>query len=357
MTNIQTHKQNRYNRQIQVPQIGETGQQKLTNAHVAIIGMGGLGCPASLYLAGAGIGKLTLIDHDVVSISNLHRQILYKETDVGKYKTDVAKKTLIELNNDIQIIRHANRLTAGNIDSLLADANVVVDAADNFAISYLLSDYAEKTNKPLVSASVIGVHGYLGVFCNRTNTNIDTGMKGTDTCVPSMRAVFPSPPDVGQDCNSVGVIGTSAGIMGTLQAQEVIRVVLGDTHQLAGKLLSLNLWTHHQSIMDFNSATEPLVIASIIDAKQITAKDITIDVRTAEEINAQPKTPNHIINANILHIPMADFLEDIQATIANHLPKNNPSKRIVLTCTSGQRALNVADKLIEKGFSNVAVWL
>lgn len=339
---------NRYNRQAQVPQIGEEGQSKLAKAHVAIVGMGGLGCPVAQYLAGAGVGKLTLIDHDVVSLSNLHRQILYRESDINHLKAEIAKQRLQALNSEINLIANTVRLTADNIADLLMDATVVVDATDNFAISYLLSDFCMISQKPLVSGSVMGVTGYLGVFCWGLNHQI-----------PSLRAVFPNPPQVGQDCNSIGVVGTSAGIIGTLQAQEVIKVIMGDSAQLAGRLLSVDTWTLRQTIMDFRNANEPSVCAKIIsendinsidDIHSIDEMDWIIDVRSDEEVQRNPKI---LQNVDIHHIPMNKFVDDLIEVIKS-LPTD---KRIVLTCRVGQRALSVADRLIESGFENVAVWL
>lgn len=351
VANTETLKLERYNRQIQVPQIGYDGQEKLANAHVAIIGMGGLGCPVGLYLAGAGVGKLTLIDHDVVSLNNLHRQVLYCEEDVNAFKSETAKKALTDINKEIQVNSHNVKLMPSNIADLLLDVDVLVDATDNFTISYLLSDYAQKNNKPLVSASVMGVVGYVGVYCYGTAAN--------NIRLPSLRAVFPNPPEVGQDCNSIGVIGTASGMMGTLQAQEVMKVILGDSNQLAGRLLSIDLWTYRQSIMDFSNAPEPINKAIIISANQIDESDFIIDVRSHQEVIHQPKIlktkaskAKASKNRQVHHYPMEDnVVNNIMQTV-NDLAIN---RRLVLTCQSGQRALNVADKLIEAGLNHVAV--
>lgn len=348
VADTKTLKLERYNRQIQVPQIGYDGQEKLANAHVAIIGMGGLGCPAGFYLAGAGVGKLTLIDHDVVSLNNLHRQVLYCEEDVNAFKSETAKKALTDINKEIQVNSHNVKLMPSNIADLLLDVDVLVDATDNFTISYLLSDYAQKNNKPLVSASVMGVVGYVGVYCYGTTAT------AKNIRLPSLRAVFPNPPEVGQDCNSIGVIGTASGMMGTLQAQEVMKVILGDSNQLAGRLLSIDLWTYRQSIMDFSNAPEPINKAIIISANQIDESDFIIDVRSHQEVIHQPKILKTKISKNrqVHHYPMEDnVVNNIMQTV-NDLAIN---RRLVLTCQSGQRALNVADKLIEAGLNHVAV--
>ncbi len=321
----------RYNRQIDVEAIGEVGQAKLQHATVGIVGVGGLGCPISMYLVGAGVGNIILIDHDEVSETNLHRQVLYRESDIGKSKAETAKKTLSALNREVTITAIAERLSPDNIDNVLSGVDVIVDATDNFALSYLLSDFARTQQKPLVSASVMKTVGYVGVYCWRSDTNAPC---------PSLRAVFPNPPQAGQDCNSVGVIGTSAGIIGTLQAQEVLKVIVGDSAQLAGRLLYLDIWQCRQTIMDFCSAPEPRVIAEIISENGLRDDDWIIDVRRADEVESKPKNCNQ-------HTPL------LALDVAS-LPRD---KRLVFTCTIGERAISAADKAITAGFERVAVWV
>ena len=171
--------ENRYIRQQLVDKLGPESQDSLSSAHALIIGAGGLGSPVSLFLSGAGVGEITLVDDDVVSLSNLHRQILFQESDIHQPKVSAAKKRLSELNSSIKINAIEERLTIENAASLVSKATVVVDAADNFLVSYLLSDLCLEKRIPLVSASVLTTHGYLGVYC---------GTK--DSLAPSLRAVF-----------------------------------------------------------------------------------------------------------------------------------------------------------------------
>ncbi len=322
---------NRYHRQTLVKTLGDSGQEKLGKAHIGIVGVGGLGCPVSTYLAGAGIGKLTLIDHDSVSLTNLHRQVLFTESDIGKPKAKIAKNTLNDLNRESKIVAVTEALNAANIKRLLVQADVIVDAADNFAISYLLSDFSRKHHKPLVSASVMQTYGYVGVYGFSTYAQM---------ACPSLRAVFPHPPAVGQDCNSVGVMGTAAGMLGILQAQEVIKVILGDASQLAGRLLNVDCWTYRQSIMDFNQAPEPEHWVKIIAASDITPSDWVIDVRSEDEAQKQPQPCSQQTPGEALAI--------------NRLPHD---KRLVFTCAAGQRALFFADKALQAGHHDVAVRL
>jgi len=156
---------NRYIRQQLVDKLGVESQAKLANARVLIVGVGGLGSPVSTLLAGAGVGEIVLVDDDVVSLSNLHRQTLFTESDVGELKVKAAKKRLSDINSDISIKVVAERLTIDNANQLTSQSTVVVDAADNFLTSYLLSDLCFEQRIPLVSASVLTTHGYLGVYC------------------------------------------------------------------------------------------------------------------------------------------------------------------------------------------------
>ncbi|MBS9777720.1 MAG: HesA/MoeB/ThiF family protein [Gammaproteobacteria bacterium] len=319
----------RYHRQMMVDKLGVLGQDKLISSHVAVVGLGGLGSPLCLYLAGAGVGKLTLVDHDDVSLTNLHRQVLYREHDTNQSKAEIAKKTLSELNGQIEIVSSNQPVNASNIDDMFDGVDVIVDAADNFAISYLLSDYAYEHHKPLVSASVMQTYGYVGVYCYSSFSQ---------KVLPSMRAIFSHPPDVGVDCNSVGVIGTSAGIIAMLQAQEVIKVIVGDKEQLAGKLLNFDCWNYRQSIIDFNSAPEPNNKIHIVASANLTNDDWVIDVRTVDEAEKDPKVSDQ-------HIPLKEMN-------VKTLPKD---KRLIFICASGQRALYAADKALQNNFENVGI--
>ena len=202
---------NRYIRQQLVAQLGSESQELLANARVLIVGAGGLGSPVSTLLAGAGVGEITLIDDDDVSLSNLHRQTLYTESDIGELKVNAAQKRLSAINSDINIKVIAERLNLDNAAQLVAESTVVVDAADNFLTSYLLSDLCFEKRIPLVSASVLTTHGYLGVYC---------GTK--EKPAPSLRAVFPAPSSDVNNCNTAGVTGPSVGLIGSYQAQEVL---------------------------------------------------------------------------------------------------------------------------------------
>lgn len=310
--------------------MGLESAKQLAQARVLIVGSGGLGSPVSLFLAGAGVGEITLIDPDTVSLSNLHRQILFQETDVNQSKVERAKARLTALNGDIKINVINAKLGPNTVASLVANATVVVDAADNFLTSYLLSDACFTHRTPLVSASVISTHGYVGVFC------------GTQAQpAPSLRGVFPSPAGPAQSCSTAGVTGPSVGILGSYQAQEALKVIMQDPHQLLGKLLYVDAWNYQHTIVDFTAAKEPATHAAIIDCDAIGHTDVVIDVRTAAEFSRT------VINPSAINTPLI--------TLETEPLNVDSSKRVVCLCASGQRALIAAELLLKKGHSNVAV--
>lgn len=324
---------NRYARQQQVSVMGPASAQLLAEAKVLIVGAGGLGSPVSLWLAGAGVGEITLVDDDVVSLSNLHRQILYQESDLHKPKVDRAQSRLKALNSDIKINAVHTKLTPDNIDGLISKATVVVDAADNFLVSYLLSDVCLQQQKPLVSASVISTHGYLGVFC------------GTEQqTAPSLRALFAMPSGPNQNCSTAGVTGPSVGIIGSYQAQEVLKVILNDPQQLLGKLMYVDAWSYEHNIIDFNDAPEPESFAAIVSSATVTQQDMLIDVRSHEEFTSS-NLHERAINKPIEQIKAGQF----------DIAELNQEQRVVCICASGQRALSAAHILLNQGVKHCAV--
>ena len=215
----------RYARHVMLPEVGLAGQQKLLAARVVCVGAGGLGSPATMYLAAAGVGTLVLIDDDVVDASNLQRQILHGTDRLGAAKVDSAEQTLRRLNPDVTIVKHPVRLTAANALALLAGADAIVDGADNFATRYLVNDVALKLGIAVVHASIYRFEGQLTVF---------TAMGG-----PCYRCLYPQPPPpaLAPSCAEAGVLGVLPGVIGVLQATEVIKLVLGIGRSLAGRLV------------------------------------------------------------------------------------------------------------------------
>ncbi len=215
----------RYSRHIRLAEIGLEGQEQLRKSRLLVVGAGGLGSPAALYLAAAGIGELGIVDGDVVELSNLHRQILHTTDRIGSPKVDSAATTLLALNPDVRVTPFRERLTADNAESMLRNYDVIVDASDNFSTRYLINDVALQLGKPVVHASILGFEGQLTTFSARG--------------APCYRCLFaaPPPPELAPSCQEAGVLGVLPGILGTLQATEALKLVLGIGEPLIGRLL------------------------------------------------------------------------------------------------------------------------
>ena len=215
----------RYSRHLLIPQVGIEGQQKLLDSKVLLIGAGGLGSPAAYYLAAAGVGTIGIIDSDVVDRTNLQRQILHDTSRIGMSKVESARETLTRLNPDVKVIGYRDRLTSANIDDILPAYDVVVDGADNFPTRYLLNDASIKHRKPVVHGSIFRFEGQVTVF------------KPFDG--PCYRCLFhePPPPELAPSCEEAGVLGVLPGIVGSLQANEALKLLLGIGEPLVGRFL------------------------------------------------------------------------------------------------------------------------
>jgi molybdopterin/thiamine biosynthesis adenylyltransferase/rhodanese-related sulfurtransferase len=220
-----TEQRERYSRHTLLPEVGPDGQVKLLNAKVLLLGAGGLGAPTALYLAAAGIGTLGLVDDDVVDASNLQRQVIHNTERIGMPKTESARLFIEALNPDVDVVEHRIRLDAENILEIISDYDVIVDGADNFPTRYLLNDASVRLRKPVVSASILSFDGQISTFVPYEG--------------PCYRCLYPTPPpaELAPSCSANGVLGVMAGTMGTLQANEVIKLVLGIGEPLVGRLL------------------------------------------------------------------------------------------------------------------------
>lgn len=219
----------RYARQVILPQWGEAGQAKLARAKVLVVGAGGLGSPCLYYLAASGIGTLGILDHDRVDLSNLQRQILFETGDVGRMKAESAADALRDLNPDIALQVHAEKLVQANAEKLIAPYDIIADGSDNIATRFLVQDVCFALGKPLVSAAVLGFEGQIATF----NANGK----------PCYRCFYPEPPPEGSmpSCAENGILGAVTGVLGSLQAAEVVKLILGMGETLAGYLLRVNL--------------------------------------------------------------------------------------------------------------------
>jgi molybdopterin/thiamine biosynthesis adenylyltransferase/rhodanese-related sulfurtransferase len=222
---LSKEQRDRYSRHLLVPEIGIEGQLKLLDAKVLLLGAGGLGSPAALYLAAAGVGTIGIVDNDVVDVSNLQRQIIHSTDRVGVSKVDSAEQTINGLNPDVKVVKHDLRMDASNIMEIVPGYDIVVDGLDNFPTRYLLNDASVRLGIPVVSASILGFDGQLSVF------------KPYDG--PCYRCLYPVPPpaELAPSCGANGVLGALPGVMGVLQAIEVVKLVTGSGEPLVGRLL------------------------------------------------------------------------------------------------------------------------
>jgi sulfur-carrier protein adenylyltransferase/sulfurtransferase len=315
----------RYARQMVLPEVGAAGQARLAAASVVVVGAGGLGCPVLQYLAGAGVGRLVIVDHDQVEETNLHRQPLYSMADIGRLKVEAAAAALRRFNPGIAIDIVAARLAPQNATALAAGADLVVDAADSFAVTYVLSDACLAAGKPMISASVIGLTGYVGAFCGGG---------------PSYRAVFPDVAVDGGTCATVGVLGTAVAVLGGLQAHLALHLLLGLEPSALGRVMTFDAKRLAFGGFGFAGSPEPEQFVPFIAPASVTADDLVVDLRSLEEA---PQSP--FADARRLDV------DHVVALLAEPLS----SRRIVLCCRSGQRALAAADRLREGGRDNLAL--
>ena len=315
----------RYARQMVLPEVGAAGQARLAAASVVVVGAGGLGCPVLQNLAGAGDGRLTIDDHDRVEENNLHRHPLYAMADIGKLKAEAAAAALRRFNPGIAVDVVAERLTPQNAAALVAGADLLVDAADSFAATYVLSDACLAAAKPLVSASVIGMTGYAGAFCGGG---------------PSYRAVFPDVSVEGGTCATVGVLGTAVAVLGGVQAHLALHLLLGLEPTVLGRVITFDARRLAFGGFGFADSPEPERFVPFIAPASVTADDLVVDLRSLEEA---PQSP--FAGARRLDVDH----------VAALLAEPPSGRRIVLCCRSGQRALAAADRLREGGLDNLAL--
>jgi sulfur-carrier protein adenylyltransferase/sulfurtransferase len=339
----------RYARHLSLPGFGEAAQERLTRGRVLVVGAGGLGSPALLYLAAAGVGHIVVIDGDTVDASNLQRQILYREADLGRPKAEVAAERLRELNHLVTVVPLAERFCRANALELVRGCDVVIDGSDNFATRYLVNDACVMADRPFVYGAIQGFEGQLAVFNWRGG--------------PTYRCLFPlpTPPELAPNCAEVGVLGVLPGIVGTWQATEAIKLLSGCGEPLSGKLLiwnALEMTVHtlalapdprSRPIVELPDDGEPVCGASReLESHELEAKlrDPAlqlIDVREAWERAVEVIEPS-------LHIPLGQ-LEQLGAYDLLHgLSRDQPT---VVYCAHGIRSLRAVELLREEGFRDV----
>jgi len=354
----------RYSRHLLLPEVGMEGQEKICNAKVLCIGTGGLGSPVSLYLAAAGVGKLGLIDFDVVDKSNLQRQIAHGESTVGKLKVDSAKDRIADLNSDVEVVTYNERLTSENAMRIFSDWDIIVDGTDNFPTRYLANDTCVLLKKPYIYGCILRFEGQVSVFDSRTG--------------PCYRCLYPEPPPPGMvpSCAEGGVLGVLCGIIGGLQTNETIKLILDKGDNLNGRLVifdALGLKFREMKLRkdkncpicgdnptikelvdyeqfcgilppkenpaDREMEIEPVKVKEMMDS----GKNFTlVDVRNQGEYEICR------IDGSTL-IPL-DIIEERKIEKLNGLKK---ADEIVLHCKAGVRSLKAAKALVDIGFENV----
>ena len=338
---------NRYSRHIALSEIGQAGQNKLLNAKVLVIGAGGLGCPILQYLAAAGVGNIGIVDFDTIELSNLQRQVLFGSASIGLNKAEAAKTRLQDLNNTISITAYPKKLTHQNSLSLFKNYDIIVDGTDNFETRYLINDAAIITNKPVVFGAIYKFEGQVSVF------NYKAG--------PSYRCLFSNQQEKEQSghCEDLGVLGVLPGIIGSMQANEVLKIILEIGNILSGKLLIYNALNFQTSVIKINKSEEE--INKILNEKhafetktmsfscnsettQISIEEALkkeniqfIDVRETSEL---PK---------IEHIPITSIpLNDLE----NNLEQLDTNKGLILFCQSGKRSKQAVSILKQLKINN-----
>ncbi|WP_376871289.1 HesA/MoeB/ThiF family protein [Albirhodobacter sp. R86504] len=327
----------RYARQISLPEIGVSGQERLARARVLVIGAGGLAAGLLPALIGAGVGAVEVMDHDEVELSNLHRQTLFRAEDIGQPKALCAVKNLRGLNEECRLTAHVARMDPARarqmIEAPRARFDVVIDAADSAALTYAVSDVCARAGVPLISASVLGRQGMVGGFCGAPMS-----------AAPDYRSVFPDLPMRMQTCAQAGVMGPAVVVMGALQAQMTLSVLLDHTPSPLGQMMSVDLATWRVSSFRFDgdgdgggalggggqAADAPEIIA----LSEITPEDIVIELRGQQEAPA----PAHPAAMRILPDDLAQFTPSHKG-------------RIVLICASGLRAWHGA-RALQSRFDN-----
>lgn len=340
----------RYSRHLALPGFDEEAQFKLKNAKVTVVGSGGLGSPVLLYLAAAGVGKLQVIDDDIVSVSNLQRQVLFTEDDVGKSKTERACLKLKNLNFNLHCVASSVRIQSANAFELLIDTDIVVDCTDNFPTRYLVNDACILLNKPLIYGSVFRYEGQVSVF------NYKEG--------PNYRDLYPSPPAPGSvpDCEQGGVLGALTGIIGSIMASEVIKVLTGIGQPLTGRLLIFDSATSETTIIAVPDQNQRQKIKNLIDYDEYCG--LTKTTKTMKEVTVQELKKMIDSKADFQFIDVREPHEyDIcnlgaelipQGDIPGSVEKISKDKQVVIHCRSGARSGNMVQWLEKNhGFTNL----
>ncbi len=342
----------RYSRHFVLPGFGEVAQSKLKTARVAVVGAGGLGCPVLLYLAAAGVGYIRIIDDDRVTVSNLQRQILYTNTDLNQSKAELATKKVLQLNPQIKSESHQVRITSQNALTLLQDVDVVVDCTDNFPTRYLLNDACVLLNLPLVYGSIFRYEGQVAVFNYREGV--------------TYRDFYPQPPapDSVPNCEEGGVLGVLPGLIGTLQANEVLKIISGYSEPLSGQILLFDTTTLEAIKIKVPDRKSRESIKRLIDYDEFCNLTDPVKNPRMKEVTVQELKEMMDKNAEFQLIDVREPHEyEIcnlggelipQGEIPQAVSRISKDKQVILQCRSGARSGNMVQWLEKNhGFTNL----
>jgi adenylyltransferase/sulfurtransferase len=337
----------RYARHISLPQVGLTGQKKLKNASVLVVGAGGLGSPCLLYLAAAGFGKIGIIDDDEVDITNLQRQVIHCNTNLGELKVESAKKRLLDLNPEISVKIYKSRLNIQNALDLFTHYDIIIDGTDNFQTRYLINDACEILNKVWIFASIHQFEGQVSTF------NLSPGL--------NYRDLFPKPPpmEFAPNCSEAGVLGVLPGIIGTIQAAEAIKIILGIGKPLSGKLFLFNALSMTSRILKFEANTSRGLISELSLESEYCMSISSGDITPLEYVN---KINEDGWKPFLLDVrrPDEEMISKIEGTnlrikhteIPQRYPEIPKDRDIVIYCRSGARSSAVRKFLLQAGYTN-----
>ena len=332
----------RYSRHLVLPGVGLDGQKLMLDSSVIVVGAGGLGSPALMYLAAAGIGRIGIIDNDLVSSSNLQRQIIHSNSSIGKPKVKSASKWISGLNGDIDVVSINEKLVPSNSIEILSDFDIIVDGTDNFESRYLIGDTCEIVGKPWVFGSIHRFEGQVSTF------NLPGG--------PNYRDLFPTPPppELAPNCSEAGVLGVLPGIIGTIQATEAIKAIIGVGDNLSGKLLTIDALSMESKLLSFSKNPDREIVTSLgesevqgfsemeavdfVERKEGGWKPFLLDVRREDEQRIASISGTDV---RIMHLEIPERLEE--------LPRD---RDIVVYCRVGQRSAAVARFISESGWSS-----
>ncbi len=350
----------RYGRHLVLPQVGTTGQRKLKASKVLLVGAGGLGSPAALYLAAAGVGTLGLVDFDVVDITNLQRQIIHGTKDIGRPKLDSASDRIRDINPHVHVVQYDTALTSANALEIARDYDVIVDGTDNFPTRYLVNDTCVLLNKPNAFGSVLRFEGQASVFATRDG--------------PCYRCLFREPPPAGMvpSCAEAGVLGVLPGLVGTIQATEAIKLIIGAGDSLVGRLLLIDaLSMQFRTIQvrrdpecpacgtrEIKELIDYEAFCGVVTADHAHPRDAIYDITPRELADRMARSEDfQLVDVReewewqIARIPGARLIP--LGTIRDAAATLDPTRDVVLYCKVGVRSLHAAEELADAGFSRL----